>query len=50
MRLEGFRPTLEMLRLVGEIDEFKGAWRLLSNISPERLAALRHVATIESIG
>lgn len=50
MNLEGFRPTLEMLRLVGEIDEFKGAWRLLSNISPERLAALKHVATIESIG
>jgi len=47
---EGYRPTLEMLRLVGEIDEFKGAWRLLSNISPERLAALKHVATIESIG
>ncbi len=50
MKFEGFRPTLEMLRLVGELDEFKGAWRLLSNISPERLAALKHVATIESIG
>jgi len=50
MIVEGFRPTLEMLRLVGELDEFKGAWRLLSNISPERLAALKHVATIESIG
>jgi Fic family protein len=50
MKFEPFRPTLEMLRLVGEIDEFKGAWRLLSNISPERLAALKRVATIESIG
>jgi Fic family protein len=50
MKFEQFRPTLEMLRLVGEIDEFKGAWRLLSNISPERLAALKRVATIESIG
>jgi Fic family protein len=50
MKLERFRPTLEMLRLVGELDEFKGAWRSLSNISPERLAALKHVATIESIG
>jgi Fic family protein len=39
-----------MLRLVGELDEFKGAWRSLSTISPERLAALKHVATIESIG
>jgi Fic family protein len=50
VKLENFRPTLEMLRLVGEIDEFKGAWRSLSNISPDRLAALKHVATIESIG
>lgn len=50
MRLTGFRPTLEILRLVAEIDEFKGAWRSLSNISPERLAALKHVATIESVG
>ncbi|CAN5660129.1 Fic family protein [soil metagenome] len=50
MNLKDFRPTLEMLRLVGEIDEFKGAWTLLSNISPDRLAALKHVATIESIG
>src|SRR5947207_2621539 len=50
MKFEGFRPTLGMLHLVGELDEFKGAWRLLSTISPERLAALKHVATIESIG
>lgn len=50
MRLENFRPTLEILRLVAELDEFKGAWRSLSNISPERLAALKHIATIESIG
>jgi Fic family protein len=50
MRFQQFRPTLEMLRLVGEIDEFKGAWRLLSNMSPERLSALKHLSTIESIG
>ena len=50
MNLDTFRPSLEILRLVGELDEFKGAWRLLANISPERLAALRHVATIESVG
>lgn len=50
MKFEDFRPTLEMLRLIAEIDEFRGAWRSLSNISPERLATLKHVATIESIG
>ena len=39
-----------MLSLVAEIDEFKGAWRALGTLAPERLSALRRVATIESIG
>jgi Fic family protein len=39
-----------MLKLVSEIDEFKGAWRALGTLAPERLSALRRVATIESIG
>ncbi|MBW4553804.1 MAG: Fic family protein [Aphanocapsa sp. GSE-SYN-MK-11-07L] len=42
--------TPELLALVGEIDEFKGAWRALGTLAPERLSALRRVATIESIG
>ncbi|MCR5813214.1 MAG: DUF977 family protein [Desulfovibrio sp.] len=42
--------TPEMLRLVAAIDEFKGAWRALGVLAPERLSALRRVATIESIG
>jgi Fic family protein len=42
--------TNELLNLVAEIDEFKGAWRALGTLAPERLSALRHVATIESIG
>src|ERR1700683_5567410 len=40
----------EMLALIAEIDEFKGAWRALGTLAPERLSALRRVATIESIG
>ncbi len=36
--------------LIAEIDEFKGAWRALGTLAPERLNALRKVATIESIG
>jgi Fic family protein len=40
----------EMLGLIAEIDEFKGKWDFLKALSPERLRALRHVATIESIG
>lgn len=39
-----------MLSLVSEIDEFKGAWRALGTLAPERLSALRRVASIESIG
>jgi Fic family protein len=39
-----------MLRLIGEIDEFKGSWRTLTTLAPERLAVLKRVATIESIG
>jgi len=42
--------TPEILHLISEIDEFKGAWRALGTLAPERLAALRRVATIESIG
>lgn len=40
----------ELLKLLTEVDEFKGAWRALGTIAPERLNALRYVATIESIG
>ena len=40
----------EMLSLISQVDEFKGAWRALGTLAPERLSALRRVATIESIG
>jgi Fic family protein len=42
--------TPEILNLISEIDEFKGAWRALGTLAPERLSALRRVATIENIG
>lgn len=42
--------TSELLVLITEIDEFKGEWRALGTLAPERLQALRRVATIESIG
>ncbi|TAN49317.1 MAG: Fic family protein [Methylococcaceae bacterium] len=42
--------TPELLALIAEVDEFKGAWRALGTLAPERLSALRRVATIESIG
>ena len=40
----------DLLQLISKIDEFKGAWRALGTLAPERLSALRRVATIESIG
>ena len=42
--------TPEILGLVAGIDEFKGAWRALGTLAPDRLSALLRVATIESIG
>jgi Fic family protein len=42
--------TQELLLLIAEIDEFKGKWRALNTLAPERLAALRKIATIESVG
>lgn len=39
----------DILALIAQIDEFKGAWRALGSLAPERLLALRHVATIESV-
>ena len=42
--------TPEILALIAEIDEFKGAWRAIGRIAAERLKNLRRVATIESIG
>lgn len=44
------RITPEILSLIAEIDEFKGAWRAIGRIAPERLSSLRRVATVESVG
>ncbi len=50
MKTGGLKISPEMLRLIGEIDEFKGSWRTLTTLAPQRLAVLKRVATIESIG
>lgn len=49
LRTDTLRITPEILSLIARIDEFKGAWRALGTLAPDRLAALRRVATIESI-
>lgn len=50
LRTDTIQITTEILALIAKIDEFKGAWRALGTLAPERLSALRRVATIESIG
>lgn len=47
---DSIKITHEMIAIMSEIDEFKGAWRALGKIAPERLSQLRKVATIESVG
>ncbi|MDZ4280961.1 MAG: Fic family protein [Hydrogenophaga sp.] len=47
---QSVKITPEVLKLIAGIDEFKGAWRALGTLAPDRLSALRRVATIESIG
>jgi Fic family protein len=50
LRNDTLQITPEILSLIARIDEFKGAWRALGTLAPDRLSALRRVATIESIG
>lgn len=50
IRTHTIEITPAILKLIAEIDEFRGAWTAIRRISPERLTALRRVATIESIG
>lgn len=42
--------TPEMLNLITEVDEFKGAWQQVGRLTPDRLSILKKIATIESIG
>ncbi|WP_192484022.1 Fic family protein [Cysteiniphilum marinum] len=50
VNLDSLTINNEILKMISEIDEFKGSWRSLSMLAPERLQALKKVATIESIG
>lgn len=50
LRTDTLHITPEILNLIAGIDEFKGAWRALGRLTPDRLSALRRVATIESVG
>ena len=40
----------QIIKLIAEIDEFKGFWKGINIFSQETLSRLKIVATIESIG
>lgn len=50
MKIDTLEITPEILKLIAEIDEFKRSWKALGLLARRSLAALRKVATIESIG
>jgi hypothetical protein len=50
LKTDAIEITPELLWLIAEMDEFKGTRRAHGILAPERMKALRHVATIESIG
>lgn len=50
IRTDSIKISPEILSLIGRIDELKGAWRAIGRLAPDRLIALRRVATIESVG
>src|SRR3546814_12756671 len=50
LKTDALSITPQILSLISGLDEFKGAWKALGTLAPERLSALRRVATIESIG
>ncbi len=50
MKISSLTITPELLRFIAELEEFKGSWRTLTTLAPAKLATLKKVATIESIG
>src|SRR5439155_713835 len=48
--LKDLTITPEMLKLITELDEWRGRWRSLGWVGPERLSALRRAALIDSVG
>jgi Fic family protein len=48
-QLTRLRPSPTLLRRVAELDEFKGRWQALRNLTPDRLSSLQRIATVESV-
>src|SRR3546814_14837445 len=50
LKTDALSITPQILSLISGLDEFKGARKALGTLAPERLSALRRVATIERHG
>jgi Fic family protein len=50
IRASSINITTQILKLIAELDEFKGRWDMLGRLAPDKLTSLKHVATIESVG
>lgn len=50
LNIKALKVDNEMLSIIAEINEFKGAWNVLYKDRPSQLHSLRTLATIESIG
>ncbi len=50
MKAHSLEITPDILRAISDIDDFRASWRTMRKLAPERLASLKQVATIESIG
>jgi len=50
LKLKEIPVNQEMVKLIAELEEFRGRWVATLALAPDRLAALRQVATIESVG
>ena len=48
--IKGIKISPEILKHIAEIDEFQGRWKVMESIAPEKLASLRRIATLESVG
>jgi len=50
LNIDNIIITPETLKLISEIDEFKGKWQATQDLAPDRLSSLKRIATIESVG
>jgi len=50
LKIKNILITHEIVNLIAGIDEFKGQWKVMETLAPERLTSLRRIATIESAG